>query len=323
MKASLSNICSKVQTKVKVKSPEILFAFGVVSFFGTMYLTYRQSKKTGEIEENHKRRMLEIDNALELSNEPKDVTEIVVDENGVPVEAKKVTYTAEEARKNRFEAYCETGLSYCRVFAPAIAMGAVSLACFGSSFGILKKRNAALSALYTATDAAFKKYRERVVEDQGEEKDKEYRFGTRKEKIVNEETGEEIEADTVPWDEDDGLSTDTVFEFAPWTTFKYSDNDILDSTTLNVSRENMQFKFEQEGSLFLNDVLHDLGMKKVPYGQLVGWKKGIGDPYVDYKIERVYHALPQNDPVHNPKGLRYQVTYKLEFNTCGIVWDKI
>lgn len=323
MKPSLK----KLTNKVRAKSPELLFAFGVVSFFGTMYLTYRQTKKTGEIEEDHKRRMLEIDNSLEIAKEAaeSDKKEIVVDENGVPHEKEAPSYSIEEARKDRFNAYLETGLAYCRVYVPAIMMGALSLTCFGASFGILKARNVTLSALYTASESAFNKYRERVRADQGEDKDFEYRYGTEKIKVIDEETGEEIEEDSVPWDEKDLDYADGTFEFAPWTTFKFQDNVILDTTTINVSQENMQWKFDHDenGVLFLNDVLTDLGIKKVPYGQLVGWKKGRGDAYVDYNVKKVYHALPQNDPIHNPKGLKYQVTYILDFNTCGPVWDKI
>lgn len=333
----LSNVGVKVKhagsivgRKVSAKSPEILLVLGAASFVGTIVLACKAAaNKSGEVKEKHERRMLEIDNSLEIASEDS----IEVDEEGNKI---KKSYTLEEARKDRFTAYCETGLGYARIYAPAILLGTFSLVCFGASYGIMKKRTVAISALYSASEKAFNEYRERVKKELGEEKDKQFRYGYEKlkgEKIafVDEDGNEKVtkqDIDTVPWDEDvDGIERrelgDGTFEFAPWTTFKYADNDILDSTTLSVSRENMQYKFDHEESLFLNDVLHDLGMKKIPEGQLVGWKKGMGDPYIDYRVQRIYHELPKNDPVHNPKGLKYQITYKLEFNTCGLMWNKI
>lgn len=333
----LSNVGVKVKhagsivgRKVSAKSPEILLVLGAASFVGTIVLACKAAaNKSGEVKEKHERRMLEIDNSLEIASEDS----IEVDEEGNEI---KKSYTLEEARKDRFTAYCETGLGYARIYAPAILLGTFSLVCFGASYGIMKKRTVAISALYSASEKAFNEYRERVKKELGEEKDKQFRYGYEKlkgEKIafVDEDGNEKVtkqDIDTVPWDEDvDGIERrelgDGTFEFAPWTTFKYADNDILDSTTLSVSRENMQYKFDHEESLFLNDVLHDLGMKKIPEGQLVGWKKGMGDPYIDYRVQRIYHELPKNDPVHNPKGLKYQITYKLEFNTCGLMWNKI
>ena len=336
----LSNVGNKfkqagtiIGRKASAKSPEILLVMGAVSFVGTIVLACNAAaNKSGEVKKKHERRMLEIDNSLEIASE--DFAEVDVDEEGNEIGEK--SYTIEEARKDRFTAYCETGLGYARIYAPAILLGTFSLVCFGASYGIMKKRTVAISALYSASEKAFNEYRERVKKELGEEKDKQFRYGYEKvkgEKVTFKDTdgNEKVtkqDIDTVPWDEDvDGVEKremgDGTFEFAPWTTFKYMDNDILDSTTLSVSRENMQYKFDQEGSLFVNDVLYDLGMKKIPEGQIVGWKKGLGDPYIDYRVVRVYHELPKNDPVHNPKGLKYQITYKLEFNTCGIIWNKI
>ena len=325
-KCFVKTASGKLGRKVSAKSPEILIGLGVVSFVGTVVLACNvTAKKTEEIKEKHKRTLADIDNSLEIANEESDTVE--VSEDGSVVEK---SYTIEEAKKDRFTAYLETGVSYARVYAPAVLLGAFSVTCFAASYGIMKKRTVAISALYSATEKAFNEYRERVRKELGKEKDEEFRYGYKRVKKADatymndgEEVSKKEDIDTVPWDESDKKEYGTTFEFAPWTTFKYAENDILDSTTLSVSRENMQYKYDQQGYIFLNDILEDLGIKKVPYGQIVGLKKGIGDSYVDYRIKRVFHELSPNDKIYNPKGLKYQITYILDINTCGIIWDKI
>ena len=65
-----------------------------------------------------------------------------------------------------------------------------------------------------------------------------------------------------------------------------------------------------------------LGLKEVAYGQLVGWKKGLGDPYIDFRAKPVYRLAPR-DPKRNPLGVEYECIWEFDFNTCGTMWDKI
>ena len=328
VKCLVKNAGSKIGRKVSAKSPEILLGLGAISFVGTVVLACRATAtKTKDIKEKHERTLAGIENSLEIANE--EVGEIVTNEDGSVVERK--SYTIEEARKDRFTAYLETTVSYARAYAPAIVMGVFSIACFGASYGIMRKRTVALSALYSASEKAFNEYRERVRKELGEEKDEEFRYGYKRIKGADvdyvDEDGNVVtkkeDIDTVPWNEDDKEKYKTTFEFAPWTTFSYAENDILDSNTLSVSRENMQYKYDNQGFIFLNDILGDLHLKKVPWGQAIGLKKGISAPYVDYGIRRVYHELSPNDKVYNPRGLKYQITYILDINARDIIWDKI
>ena len=307
----------RLGAKVSKRSPEILMVFGGVSFIATVVVACKQTLKCEDILDAHERKMADIENCLELASE----------------EDSGVTYDEQMAKKDKAVAFLQTGVGFAKVYAPAIVLGAVSLACFGCSFNIMRKRNLALTIAYSALDTAFKEYRGRVREQLGEDSDRYFRYGYKKVKSgliegVNEKTGE-VEAvkgkdlDTVPWDEERDHTLDEArFVFAPETSKYWGvdelHNDMTIASVLNVAKVN----YEMKGYMFLNEVLRELGLKEVPYGQLVGWVKGIGDDYLDFGVNKVYRKA-SSDPNRNPLGLEYECIYEFDFNTCGIIWDKI
>lgn len=321
----LTNMCnaakrstSVVRAKVSAKSPEILLVVGAVTFVGTVIVACRQTLKCEEVLDAHQRRIDEVDNCLEIANEKKEAGE-------------DVSYDENAAKKDKCKAYLQTGLGLAKIYAPAVALGAVSITSFGCSYHILKKRNLAISIAYGAVDRAFKEYRERVRKELGNDADQHFRYGytTVKKALIpgKDENGNDIsvkkdEIDTVPWEEGDGTLDNATFVFAPETSKYYFPDEVHNDVSIQAARNNMQIDFDMKGHLFLNDVLKALGLKEVPYGQLVGWKKGIGDPYIDFRTRKVYRKAPA-DKNRNPLGLEWECIYEFDFNTCGIIWDKI
>lgn len=301
--------------RIVKRSPELCMIVGGVTFVATVVVACRQTLKCEEILDAHQRKMDDIENCLELAAE----------------EGSGVTYDEQTAKKDRFVAYCQTGLGFARVYAPAILLGAVSVTAFGSGFHIIKKRNLALSAAYTAVDTAFKEYRGRVRDELGDETDKYFRYGYKKVQNAvisgKNENGEDIsitkdEIDTVPFEEGDGLCSSATFVFAPETSKYYFPDEVHNDAALSAARSTAQIDFESKGYLFLNDVLKSLGLKEVPYGQLIGWIKGQGDQYIDFRTKKVYRKASTN-PNRNPLGVEYECIYEFDFNTCGTIWDRI
>lgn len=297
---------SRTGARLKAKSPEILLALGVVSFVGTVVVACKQTMKAEEILDEHERKLQEIESCKRLAAE----------------EDSSVIYTEAQIKKGTFIAWKDTALSFTKLYFPAVLLGGISLTCFGASYGIMRKRNVGLGIAYAAVDTAFKEYRDRVKAELGEAADNRFRFGTKYEsgKVLEEkEDGSteivEKEVETVPFDEDKAYGAR--FIFSEDTAKCWQPTKILNDMTLQASRNYMQNKFEMQGFLFLNDVLESLGMEKVPDGQLVGWIRGCGDPYVDYRIKEVYR------PSRKGNETDFEVTYMLDFNTCGIIWDKI
>ncbi len=289
---------------------------GGVTFIATVIVACKQTLKCEEILDNHERAMNDIEDCLEMAKE----------------DPEKVSYSEKDAKRDKFAAYCQTGVGFARVYAPAILLGAVSITCFGCSFNIMRKRNLALTAAYTAVDRAFKNYRARVKDQLGDDADNYFRYGYQKVKdalIVGKDADGNLtaitrdEIDAVPWDEERDKTLDNaMFVFAPETSKYYFPdelhNDMTIQSAINVARVN----YDMKGYMFLNEVLRDLGLSEVPYGQLVGWKKGIGDDYLDFGVNKVYRKASK-DPNRNPLGVEYECIYEFDFNTCGIIWDKI
>lgn len=295
--------------KVKAKSPEILMVVGAVTFVGTVVVACKQTLKAEEILDEHERRLKDIEDVKELAKETPE----------------SVSYPESEERKDRAIAVLHTGCSFAKLYAPAILLGAVSITCFGASYGIMKKRNVALSVAYTTLSEAFTEYRKRVKDDLGEEADEQFRYGCKRVKkasvVGKDEAGNDIvtekeDVDTVPWDEGDGMLDNAVFLFAPETSKYYQPSEVLNDTAISIARNNLQIDFDINGHLFLNDALKALGLREVSYGQLVGWIKGIGDPYIDFRTKKVYR------PVKDRPGY-FECVYEFDFNTCGTMWDKI
>lgn len=304
------------KTRVSAKSPEILMVIGGVTFIATVVVACKQTLKCEEILDSHQRKMDDIEDCLELASE----------------EGSGVTYDDEQAKKDKAVAFVQTGVEFAKIYAPAIGLGIISIACFGGSFHIMKKRNLALGVAYTALDTAFREYRGRVREELGEEADSHFRYGYEKVKkgliAGTDAEGNRIavegkDLDTVPWNEDgDGVLYGATFVFAPETSRYYFPDELHNQMTIQTARNNAQIDFDMKGFIFLNDVLKLLGLKEVPYGQLVGWKKGFGDPYIDFRAKPVYR-LASKDPNRNPLGLEYECIWEFDFNTCGTIWDKI
>ena len=316
---SLSNTVKRTayvaKAKVTAKSPEILMVVGAVTFVGTVVVACRQTLKCEDILDEHQRKLDDIANCLELASE----------------EGSTVSYDEQTAKKDKATALVQTSLKFAKIYAPAVALGVISITSFGCSFHILKKRNLALGVAYSALDKAFRDYRDRVRAELGEETDQHFRYGYKKIKKAvvpgKDDDGNDIsvkkdEIDTVPWEEGDGTLDNATFVFAPETSKYYFPDEIHNDVSIQAARNNMQIDFDMKGHLFLNDVLKALGMKEVPYGQLVGWKKGIGDPYVDFRTRKVYRKASA-DKNRNPLGLEWECIYEFDFNTCGIIWDKI
>ena len=305
----------KTGLRIKAKSPEVLLVCGAITFVGTIVVACKQTTKAEEILDNHERKINDILEVQQMAEEEPD----------------KFEYTEQDAKKDKAIAFVQTGWEFTKLYAPVIILGAVSLTCFGASYGIMRKRNVALSVAYGALDSAFKEYRGRVKDKMGEDADSFFRYGYKKlegAKVFDPNTKEIVEkdVDTVPWDEErkegDGTLDNATFLFAPETSKYYQSSEVHNDVSISACRNNMQIDFDIQGYLFLNDVLKALGMQPVPYGQLVGWLKGYGDNYVDFRVKKIYREVPVSRRRNGSMG-DYEAVYEFDFNTCGIIWDKI
>ena len=201
-----------------------------------------------------------------------------------------------------------------KLYGPPIALGAASVACILSAYGIMRTRNAALIAAYNAVETAFRRYRDRVVEDFGEETDHRYIHGIREVEI--EETNDkgkvvkrkELVADIDPED----LYVRVFDERnAQWR----HEDDMYNYFFLKSQQNYHNQILHTRGHVFLNEVLSSLGFEHTKEGAVVGWlANSDGDNYIDFGV---FDALSAPKQFIDAKAIR------LEFNVDGVIFDQI
>lgn len=139
-KPNVSKLFKAIRTGANKKSPEILIGLGVAGMITTTVLAVKATPKALELIEAEKRKQ----------NCDKDYTDDRITKLK-PVEVVKTTW---------------------KCYIPAVVTGAVSIACLIGSNSVNARRNAALATAYKLSETALSEYKEKVVEEIGEQKEK-------------------------------------------------------------------------------------------------------------------------------------------------------
>lgn len=292
--------------QIKKHSPEILIAAGVVGTVASAVMACKATLKVNEVLEPAKH----------------DVEKIhAAKENGVTEAGKE--YTEEDSKKDLAIVYVQTGIKLVKLYAPAVILGTLSITGILASHNILRKRNVALAAAYTAVDKGFKEYRGRVVERFGEELDKELRYNIKakevEEKVVDENGEEKIEKRIVQVAEPNLGST--YARFFDETCMNWTRDAETNLMTLKTVQNYATNKLRSQGFLFLNEVYDMLGIQRSKAGQVVGWiydeNDKNGDNYVDFGIFDVH------DECKRRFVNGYEHSILLDFNVDGPILEAI
>ena len=230
-------------------------------------------------------------------------------------------YTQDDGNKDLAIVYTQTALKVAKVYAPAVILGGLSITAILTSNNILRKRNIALAAAYTAVDKSFKEYRGRVVERFGKELDKELRYNIKakevEETVTDEKGNEKTVKKTV-----DVVDPNAISEFAKFFDdgcIGWTKDPELNMIFLRQQEAAATKRLEDRGHLFLNEVYDMLGIPHTRAGQIVGWiydkKNPIGDNYVDFGIYDTSKEANRNFV----NG--YERTILLDFNVDGNILD--
>lgn len=255
---------------VKHNSPVLLVGVGLAGFVTTTVLACRATLKMSEVltqaEEDLKKAQLheEQEKALEQDD-----------------------YDEKAGKKRTFGVKLKIAVKIGRLYAPAVAVGMISVAALTSSHVILTRRNTGLAAAYAIVDKGFKDYRARVIEDQGEEKDQEYRFGVTEKEIVDPDTGlvetaRGIDVEAVKANEAESYAR--MFD-------KWNENWEPSAKQNLFYLQSVIRHFEDvlrlRGWVLLNDVYEHMGYEPTYAGSQVGWmRNGDGDGYISFGLER-------------------------------------
>ena len=295
---SATRTFNRAGLKLKKHSPEIMVTAGVIGVVASAVMACKATTKASSIVDEMKEKMYKIHKSADM-----------VDEE---------IYSEEDLKKDTSIVYIQTGVKFAKLYGPSIALGVLSITSILVGHNILRKRNLALAAAYTAIDTSFKAYRGRVVERFGKELDKELRYNIKakevEETVIDEKTGKEKVVnktiDVVDPNEysdyarffDDGCngwSKDPEFNLMFLKQQQSYANDLLKS----------------RGHLFLNEVYDLLGIQRTKAGNIVGWiydeKNPVGDNFVDFGIYDI------NRPKNRDFVNGYERTIILDFNVDG------
>lgn len=303
----LSNVTrslNKVKFGVKKHSPEILIVTGVAGVIASAVMACKATTKIGKVADDHKKQINEVHDSLKRGYTKSGET-----------------YNEEDSKKDLTIIYAQTCLKYAKLYAPAVILGTLSLTAIVSSNNIMRKRNVALAAAYTAVDKSFKEYRGRVVERFGKDLDRELRYNIKAkeiEEMVVDENGEEKKVKKTIEVADPNSYSDYAKIFdescVGWTKSPEYNLMFLKQQQAHANR-----LLQQNGILFLNDVYEMLGFQKTQAGQVVGWiydeEHPIGDNFVDFGIYNLYSEKAR-DFVNG-----YERSIVLDFNVDGNVWS--
>lgn len=299
---NVTRTINRVGFKFKKHSPEVLIVAGTIGVVASAVMACKATTKAGKIKE-------------EMNEEMDKIHEVA--------EAHREDYTEEDLKKDTTIVYTQTAVKYVKLYAPSVALGVVSLTCILASNGILRKRNIALAAAYTAVDKGFKEYRGRVVERFGTELDKELRYNIKakefEEPVVDEKGKEKIKKETVSV-ADPNLYSDYA-RFFDDGCLGWSKDAEYNLTFLKQQQNYANDLLKKKGHLFLNEVYDMLGIPRTRAGQVVGWiydeKHPIGDNFVDFGIYDMNREKVR-DFVNG-----YERVILLDFNVDGNILDLI
>ena len=295
---SATRTFNRAGLKLKKHSPEIMVTAGVIGVVASAVMACKATTKASSIVDEMKEEMDKIHKAADM-----------VDEE---------IYSEEDLKKDTSIVYIQTGVKFAKLYGPSIALGVLSITSILVGHNILRKRNLALAAAYTAIDTSFKAYRGRVVERFGKELDKELRYNIKakevEETVIDEKTGKEKVVnktiDVVDPNEYSDYARFFVFFCNGW-----SKDPEFNLMFLKQQQSYANDLLKSRGHLFLNEVYDLLGIQRTKAGNIVGWiydeKNPVGDNFVDFGIYDI------NRPKNRDFVNGYERTIILDFNVDG------
>ena len=297
----------RVGFKFKKHSPEILVGAGVVGVVASAVMACKATTKLDDVLAETKDT---VDKIHDVTEHPEKIPE-------------GKEYTVEDSKKDLTIVYTQAGVKLVKLYGPAVVLGTVSIAAIIGGHHILRKRNIALAAAYTAVDKGFKEYRGRVLERFGEEVDRELRYNIKAkeiEKKVKDANGKETVVKETVDVADPNLTSDYARFFDDGCTGWTKDPE-FNLMFLKDQQRYANDLFKSKGHLFLNEVYDMLGIPRTQAGQVVGWiydeKNPIGDNFIDFGIYDIADERKRSFV----NG--YERTILLDFNVDGNILEMI
>nr|DAX66701.1 MAG TPA: hypothetical protein [Caudoviricetes sp.] len=248
-----------VKTKLGIKkhSPEILVVTGIGTGIVAAIIACKQTIKANDIVAVARENLQHIENAKELAAN------------------NEVEYTEEDEQADRETIGKQITIGMVKTYALPVGLGILSITCILAGHHILKKRNVALAAAYSALSTDFMNYRKRVVDKYGKDVDFMLKNGLEKQIVANQvvdpETGEvkETREEVLTYDGDKLSQYARVFDEVGSTQWTPSADH--NRAFLLMEQNYFNERIRTRGYIFLNEVYERLGFRPTKAGSVVGW----------------------------------------------------
>lgn len=253
-------------------SPKVLFVAGTVGVITATALACRATLKVSAVLDDHEKRQANLEGALDVRSEAGNTEGSAVD---------RIT-------RNLAQLKVQTGLQIAKLYAPAIAVGAVSIAALTGSHIVLTKRNAGAMAAYAGLDRAYKEYRDRVSKEYGEDVDRKFASGGYEVEVEEKLADGTVRKDVkVKKSAHGGSPYAVVFDEH---SKRFTREPGMNAMIVQMQQSYANDKLRAQGHLFLNEVYDMLGLPRTKAGAVVGWvwrrenEEKTGDNYVSFGV---------------------------------------
>lgn len=252
-----SQILLKSKMGLKKHSPEILTAAGIITGITAAIIACKQTVKATEIIQDARKSLNDIDEVKNLAK------------NG------EATYTENDEANDRKTVAIQTTVNLVKTYALPVGLGILSITCILASNHILRKRNAALAAAFSALSTDFMNYRKRVIDKYGKETDFMLKNGLEKQlvahQVVDPETGEvkEEQKEVLTYEGIKLSQYARIFDEVGSTQWTPSADH--NRAFLLMEQNYFNERIRTRGYIFLNEVYERLGFRPTKAGSVVGW----------------------------------------------------
>lgn len=252
------------------------------------------------------------------AKESKEYLDFNISETKKAKEEKLIT--EQEYTKDIAQHYVQGALEIGKLYLPAVGIGVLSLGLIYNSHRIMRSRNFALVAAYKAIDESFSLYRGKVINELGEDKDRQFKYGLRTETMITTEENDKGKLKEVKKSVSvlDDLGYSKYARFYDETCKAFHKNPEYNLMFLKTQQDYANDLLYARGHVFLNEVYDSLGIERSSAGQVVGWVLDKNNPNkIDFGIFDGYKKSSRNFV----NG--YEPVILLDFNVDGLIYDKI
>lgn len=271
----------------KANSPHVFFVGGVIGVLGGTYLACKAT--------------------LKLSDTLDEIHEDVESVKGINEDGK---YSDQgEYYRDLGYVYGQAAYKVGKLYAPAIATQALSIAALTGSHVQLTRRNTALMAALGTVHRAYNDYRERVREEFGEEKELDiYHSVENKVAPMPDGTKASVKvADPSKWS--------PYAKFFDESNPNWTKDPEVNRLFIQAQQNYLNHKLQARGYVLLNEAYDQLGIEHSRAGCVVGWAIGPdGDNYIDFGM---FDAYSRDFVNGNERSIL------LDFNVDGVIYDKL